>query len=82
MSTSFREFATVVCDDMRSATLDAGNVKLTYNALIEKVFKIIRFNKILIFQANIFLKESGFFVHLFLLPYNREVKIDLGLVKK
>ncbi|KAB7495688.1 Pre-mRNA-processing factor 40-like protein B [Armadillidium nasatum] len=36
VSTSFREFATVVCDDMRSATLDAGNVKLTYNALIEK----------------------------------------------
>ena len=30
------EFATVVCDDPRSATLDAGNVKLTYNALIEK----------------------------------------------
>ncbi|MCL4120370.1 UNVERIFIED_CONTAM: hypothetical protein GTU68_008249 [Idotea baltica] len=36
VNTSFREFATVVCDDMRSATLDAGNVKLTYNALIEK----------------------------------------------
>lgn len=31
------EFATVVCDDARSATLDAGNVKLTYNALMEKV---------------------------------------------
>ena len=27
----------MVCDDPRSATLDAGNVKLTYNALIEKV---------------------------------------------
>ena len=35
--TSFEEFATVVCDDQRSATLDAGNVKLTYNALLEKV---------------------------------------------
>lgn len=29
----------MVCDDPRSATLDAGNVKLTYNALIEKVEK-------------------------------------------
>ncbi|XP_018025911.1 pre-mRNA-processing factor 40 homolog B isoform X2 [Hyalella azteca] len=36
VKTSFMEFATVVCDDARSATLDAGNVKLTYNALMEK----------------------------------------------
>merc|ERR1711874_539941 len=36
VKTSFKEFAAVVCDDPRSATLDAGNVKLTYNALIEK----------------------------------------------
>ena len=34
------EFATIVCDDARSATLDAGNVKLTYNALMEKVGKV------------------------------------------
>lgn len=34
--TSFEDFATVVCEDKRSATLDAGNVKLTYNALLEK----------------------------------------------
>ena len=34
--TGFEEFATVVCDDKRSATLDAGNVKLTYNSLLEK----------------------------------------------
>merc|ERR1712126_609908 len=27
---------TIVCEDKRSATLDAGNVKLTYNALLEK----------------------------------------------
>lgn len=26
----------MVCEDKRSATLDAGNVKLTYNALLEK----------------------------------------------
>jgi pre-mRNA-processing factor 40 len=31
-----QDFATVVCEDKRSATLDAGNVKLTYNALLEK----------------------------------------------
>ena len=37
VDTSFEEFATVVCEDKRSATLDAGNVKLTYNALMEKV---------------------------------------------
>merc|ERR1711936_938989 len=30
------EFATIVCEDKRSASLDAGNVKLTYNALQEK----------------------------------------------
>eukprot|EP00095_Tigriopus_kingsejongensis_P002696 maker-scaffold1646_size32207-snap-gene-0.9 protein:Tk02696 transcript:maker-scaffold1646_size32207-snap-gene-0.9-mRNA-1 annotation:"pre-mrna-processing factor 40-like protein a" len=34
--TTFEDFATVVCEDKRSATLDAGNVKLTYNALLEK----------------------------------------------
>ncbi|XP_075223111.1 pre-mRNA processing factor 40 isoform X2 [Lycorma delicatula] len=36
VNTTFEEFATVVCEDQRSATLDAGNVKLTYNALLEK----------------------------------------------
>lgn len=35
-NTSFEEFATVVCEDKRSATLDAGNVKLTFNSLLEK----------------------------------------------
>ncbi|EDV57568.1 pre-mRNA-processing factor 40 homolog A isoform X1 [Drosophila erecta] len=34
--TSFEDFATVVCEDKRSASLDAGNVKLTYNSLLEK----------------------------------------------
>lgn len=34
--TSFEDFATIVCEDKRSATLDAGNVKLTYNSLLEK----------------------------------------------
>ncbi|XP_043278756.1 pre-mRNA-processing factor 40 homolog A isoform X2 [Venturia canescens] len=36
VNTSFEEFATVVCEDRKSATLDAGNVKLTYNLLLEK----------------------------------------------
>ncbi|KAK2717145.1 pre-mRNA-processing factor 40 homolog A-like [Artemia franciscana] len=36
VSTTFEDFATVVCQDKRSATLDAGNVKLTFNALLEK----------------------------------------------
>lgn len=36
--TTFEEFATVVCEDSKSASLDAGNVKLTYNSLLEKVF--------------------------------------------
>ena len=31
--TSFEDFATIVCEDKRSATLDAGNVKLTFNSL-------------------------------------------------
>lgn len=34
--TSFEKFATVVCEDNRSASLDAGNVKLTFNAMLEK----------------------------------------------
>lgn len=34
--TSFEEFATIVCEDKRSASLDAGNVKLTYNSMLEK----------------------------------------------
>merc|ERR1712183_965103 len=34
--TGFEEFATIVCEDKRSSSLDAGNVKLTYNALLEK----------------------------------------------
>ncbi|XP_068632328.1 pre-mRNA-processing factor 40 homolog A [Battus philenor] len=34
--TSFEEFATIVCEDSKSASLDAGNVKLTYNSLLEK----------------------------------------------
>ena len=34
--TTFEDFATIVCEDKRSASLDAGNVKLTYNALLEK----------------------------------------------
>lgn len=36
VDTTFSEFATVVCQDKKSATLDAGNVKLTYNSLLEK----------------------------------------------
>ncbi|CRK98441.1 CLUMA_CG011798, isoform A [Clunio marinus] len=36
VSTTFEEFATVVCEDERSASLDAGNVKLTYNSMLEK----------------------------------------------
>lgn len=35
-STTFEQFATIVCEDKRSASLDAGNVKLTYNAMMEK----------------------------------------------
>ena len=36
ISTTFEQFATVVCEDQRSASLDAGNVKLTYNSMLEK----------------------------------------------
>lgn len=35
-NTSFEDFATIVCEDKRSASLDAGNVKLTYNSLLER----------------------------------------------
>ncbi|XP_013178528.1 PREDICTED: pre-mRNA-processing factor 40 homolog A isoform X2 [Papilio xuthus] len=34
--TTFEEFATIVCEDTKSTSLDAGNVKLTYNSLLEK----------------------------------------------
>lgn len=40
--TTFEQFATVVCEDSKSASLDAGNVKLTYNALLEKVYNNTR----------------------------------------
>ncbi|VEN63886.1 unnamed protein product [Callosobruchus maculatus] len=36
IDTTFDQFATVICEDKRSATLDAGNVKLTFNSLLEK----------------------------------------------
>lgn len=35
-STTFEDFATVICEDKRSTTLDAGNVKLTYNSMLAK----------------------------------------------
>lgn len=35
-STTFEEFATAVCEDPRSASLDPGNVKLTYNSMLDK----------------------------------------------
>ncbi|KAG5682417.1 hypothetical protein PVAND_011770 [Polypedilum vanderplanki] len=35
-NTTFEQFATIVCDDQRSSSLDPGNVKLTYNSLLEK----------------------------------------------
>ena len=38
IDTTFEQFATIVCEDKKSATLDAGNVKLTYNSLLEKVY--------------------------------------------
>lgn len=47
--TTFEHFATVVCEDKRSATLDAGNVKLTYNSLLEKVLDVFEFECILCF---------------------------------
>merc|ERR1712037_34535 len=34
--TKFEAFAAIVCEDKRSSTLDAGNVKLTFNSLLEK----------------------------------------------
>lgn len=37
VNTTFEDFATIVCEDKKSAQLDAGNVKLTYNSLLEKV---------------------------------------------
>ena len=44
--TSFEDFATVVCEDKRSATLDAGNVKLTFNSLQGRTDLIQRFFEI------------------------------------
>lgn len=39
-NTSFEDFATAVCEDERSASLDPGNVKLTYNSMLEKAAAI------------------------------------------
>ncbi|XP_064614415.1 LOW QUALITY PROTEIN: pre-mRNA-processing factor 40 homolog A-like [Liolophura sinensis] len=36
ISTTYEEFAGVISTDKRASNLDAGNIKLTYNSLIEK----------------------------------------------
>lgn len=36
VNTAYDDFVTVISEDKRSATLDAGNVKLTFNSLLEK----------------------------------------------
>ncbi|KAK1151156.1 hypothetical protein AOXY_G33183 [Acipenser oxyrinchus oxyrinchus] len=36
VSTTFEDFAHVISFDKRAATLDAGNIKLTFNSLLEK----------------------------------------------
>ncbi|CAF4513415.1 unnamed protein product [Didymodactylos carnosus] len=33
---TFEKFAEIISTDKRATTLDAGNIKLTYNSLIEK----------------------------------------------
>ena len=33
LSTSFEEFATAISTDKRASTLDAGNIKLTFNSV-------------------------------------------------
>lgn len=62
VDTTFDQFATVICEDRRSATLDAGNVKLTFNSFLEKVrifFLIISFLDLnfMFFQAEAKEKE-------------------------
>ncbi|KAJ8939504.1 hypothetical protein NQ314_011119 [Rhamnusium bicolor] len=42
VDTTFDQFATVICEDKRSATLDAGNVKLTFNSFLEKETKRLK----------------------------------------
>ena len=49
--TTFEEFATVVCEDSKSASLDAGNVKLTYNSLLEKVLILLYTTIELLYQT-------------------------------
>lgn len=39
-STTFEQFATAVCEDQRSASLDPGNVKLTYNSMLDKAVAV------------------------------------------
>eukprot|EP00058_Branchiostoma_floridae_P012859 XP_002598347.1 hypothetical protein BRAFLDRAFT_57552 [Branchiostoma floridae] len=36
VNSSFEDFATAISSDKRAATLDTGNIKLSYNSLIEK----------------------------------------------
>lgn len=36
MNTSYEEFLTIIQQDDRCTSLDAGNLKLTFNALLEK----------------------------------------------
>lgn len=39
-TTNFVEFATIVCEDHRSASLNPGNVKLTFNSMREKAITV------------------------------------------
>lgn len=54
VDTSFDQFATVICEDKRSANLDAGNVKLTFNLYVDKVrfVKVFIYLKISVFISN------------------------------
>jgi hypothetical protein len=59
VNTTFEEFATVVCEDRRSATLDAGNVKLTYNAFLEKVSPYINCVKLMLYLETMQTSRSS-----------------------
>ena len=42
VSTSFEEFATQIASDRRAASLDTGNIKLTYNSVSDHNCSLVK----------------------------------------
>ena len=56
--TSFEEFASVISTDKRAASLDAGNIKLTYNSV--SILRYPEYN--IVKYSNTFISKPMYFL--------------------